>query len=80
MYKPESTRENEIDKILYDFEIQTDHLISARRQDLVIINKSKKKKKKKNLSYCGFCHPSRPQSEKSKKTKRETSTWTMLDN
>ena len=31
-------------KLLWDFEIHTDHLISARRQDVIII-----KKKKKNL-------------------------------
>ena len=28
-------------KLLWDFEIQTDHLISARRPDLIIINKKK---------------------------------------
>ena len=33
-----------IHKILWDFNIQTDHLISARRPDLIIINKKKKKK------------------------------------
>ena len=40
MYKPDT-------QILWDFEIQTDLLIQARRSDLVIINKKKKKKKKK---------------------------------
>ena len=39
MYKPESVLENEIHKILWDFEVQTDHLILARRPNLVIINK-----------------------------------------
>ena len=43
---PESVLENVTHKILWDFEIQTDHLISARRPNLVIINKKKKKKKK----------------------------------
>ena len=33
--------ENETHKFLWDFEIQTDHLISARRQDLVIVNEKK---------------------------------------
>ena len=28
-------------KFLWDFDIQTDHLISARRSDLMIINKNK---------------------------------------
>ena len=31
--------------LLWDFNIQTDHLIPARRPDLIIINKKKKKKK-----------------------------------
>ena len=33
MNNPESVLENETHKILWDFEIQTDHLISARRPD-----------------------------------------------
>ena len=32
---------NETDKLLWDFEIQTNHLILSRRPDLVIINKKK---------------------------------------
>ena len=44
MHNLESILENETHKILWDFEIQTDHLISARRQDLVIVNKNKKRK------------------------------------
>ena len=32
--------------IKVDFEIQTDHVIQARRSDLVLINKKKKKKRK----------------------------------
>ena len=42
MHKPESILENEMHKILWDFEIQIDHLILARRPDLVIINNKKK--------------------------------------
>ena len=41
-HKPESILENETHKLLWDFEIQTDHLILARRLDLVIINKKKR--------------------------------------
>ena len=33
-------------KFLWEFGIQTDHLISARRPDFVIVNKTKKKKKR----------------------------------
>ena len=45
MYDPESVLENKMHKILWDFETQTDRLISARRQDRVIVNKKKKKKR-----------------------------------
>ena len=38
MNKSESVRENEIHTILWDFEIQMDHLILARRQNPVLIN------------------------------------------
>ena len=47
MYNPESVQANETHKILWNFEIQTDHLISARGPDRVIDSKKKKKKKKK---------------------------------
>ena len=46
MHNLESFLENETHKILWDFEIQTGHLISARRPDLVIVNKKKPKQKK----------------------------------
>ena len=39
MQKPESVLENETRKLLWDFELQTDHLIPARRPDLVIVHK-----------------------------------------
>ena len=38
MHNPKSILENETYEIVWDFEIATDHLISARRPDLVIIN------------------------------------------
>ena len=44
MQKPKSVLENETHKILWDFEIKTDHLISARRLGQVIVKKKKKKK------------------------------------
>ena len=63
MHNPESIRENEMHKIPFDFEIQTDHLISARQPDLVIVSKKKKKKKKK-LPNSELWRPSRPQNNK----------------
>ena len=44
-----SVLENGTYKLLWDFDIQTDHLISAGQPDLIIINK-----KKENLQCCGF--------------------------
>ena len=41
-HKPESLTANEMQKIFWDFEIQTDHLILARRPDLARINKKLK--------------------------------------
>ena len=46
MHNPESVPENETQKLLRDFEIQTDHLIWARRADLVIINDNNNNKNK----------------------------------
>ena len=42
MNNPESVLENEMHKILWKFEIQTDHIISARRSDLVLVYKKKR--------------------------------------
>ena len=44
MHNPESALKNVMYKILSDFEIQMDHLTSARQPDWVIVNKKKKKK------------------------------------
>ena len=40
--EPESVLENEDCKILWDFSIQTDHLIEARRPDLVVVDQKEK--------------------------------------
>ena len=42
MHNPAPVLENDIHNLLWDFDIQTDHLISARRPDLLIINKKKR--------------------------------------
>ena len=41
-HNPESVLEKEKHKLLWDFEIQTGHLISARRLDQMIVNKKKR--------------------------------------
>ena len=55
MHKPESIQENEKHKIFWDFEIQTDHLIPARKPHIVFINKTKTE----NLSSFGLGEESR---------------------
>ena len=69
MHKPIFVLENETRKLHWVFEIQTDHLISARRLDLIIVNKKKKKKGKENLLNCELCCPGWPQSKIERKRK-----------
>ena len=61
MHNPPPVLENNTHKLLCDFDIHTDHLILARRPDLIKINRKKKKKKKKkrkeNLQNCRLCCP-----------------------
>ena len=52
MHHPASVQENETHKLLWDFDTQTDHLISTRQPGLIIIHK-----KKEHLLNCGFCCP-----------------------
>ena len=42
MHNPAPVLENDSHKLLWDFNIQTDHLNPARRPDLIIINKRKR--------------------------------------
>ena len=58
MHNPESVLKNETHKVLWDFEIQTNHLTSARRPDLVIVNKNE------NLPTSGLWSSGRQQSKK----------------
>ena len=43
MHNPASVLENHTHKLLWDFDIQTDHLISVRSTNLIIINTKKKR-------------------------------------
>ena len=61
MHNPESDLENETHKPLSDFEMQTDHLISTIRPDLVRVNK---KKKKENMPNKGQGKAERKRKEK----------------
>ena len=51
MHNPAPVLENDLHKLLWDFNIQTDHLIPARRPDLIIINKKKKKRICKTVDF-----------------------------
>ena len=42
MHKIESALENEMHKVLWNFDIQKDHLIPTKRPDLVMVNKKKR--------------------------------------
>ena len=42
MHNPAPVLENDSHKLLWDFNIQTDHLIPARRPDLIVIDKRKR--------------------------------------
>ena len=43
MHNPAPVPENNTHKLLWEFDVHTDHLISARRQDLILIKKKKKR-------------------------------------
>ena len=62
MHNPAPVLENDLHKLLWDFNIQTDHLIPARRPDLL-------REKKENLQNCRLCCPSINLQESEKKDK-----------
>ena len=45
-HNPAAAVENDTHKLLWDFDIHSDHLISASRPDFIVINDKKKEKKK----------------------------------
>ena len=45
MHNPAPILENNTHKLLWDYDIHTDHLISVRRPDFIIINYNNKKKR-----------------------------------
>ena len=52
MHNPAPVLENATHKLLWDFSIQTDHLIPGRRSDFIIINKKKRKFVKLSTLLC----------------------------
>ena len=66
MHNPAPVPENNTHKLQWDFDIYTDHRVSARRPDLIIINNNNNnnnKKKKDKLQNCRLCCPGWPQNK-----------------
>ena len=58
MHNSAPVLESDTHKLLWDFNIQTDHLIPTRRPDLMIIyQKEKKKKRKRTCKIVDFAVP-----------------------
>ena len=57
MHNPAPVLENNTHKLLWEFYIHTEPLISAKRPDLIIIKKKKKKKKKRICKIVDFAVP-----------------------
>ena len=82
LYNPPTVLENGTHKFHWDFITKMDHLISARRPHLTVVDKKKKKKKKKKERTCKIVDFAVPADYriKLKKVKRRIGTWTLLDN
>ena len=65
-HEPESVSKNEDYKILWDISIQTDHVIEARRPDLVVVDK-----KERSCKIIGFAVPGDSRIEEKEKDKIE---------
>ena len=74
IHNPAPVLENDTHKILLDFDIQTDHLISARRPDLIISNKKREFTKLLMLLF------QLTTEQNWKNVKRRISTSTLLEN
>ena len=73
-HNPASVLENDTHKLLWDFNIETDHLISARKPDLMIINN-----KKENLQNCWLCSASWPQNKTESEKKNNNDPFKQLE-
>ena len=65
-HEPESVLENEDYKMLWDFSIQTDHVIEARTQDLALVDK-----KERSCKIIDFAVPGDSRIEEKEKDKME---------
>ena len=65
-HEPERVLENEDYKILWDFSIQTDHVIESRRPDLIVVDK-----KERSFKIIDFAVPGDSRIEEKEKDKIE---------
>ena len=66
-HEPENVLENEDYKILWDFNIQTDHVIEPRRQNFVVVDKKRRTCKMINLAFPGNSRIEEKEKEKIEK-------------
>ena len=66
-HEPESVLENEDYKILWDFSIQTDHVIEARRPHLVVVDKKERSCKIIDFAVCGDSRIEEKEKDKTEK-------------
>ena len=52
-FEPERVLENEDYKMLWDFSIQTDHVIEARTPDLIVVDKKQRSCKNSDFAVLG---------------------------
>ena len=74
-------------KLLWDFDTQTDHLISTRRPDHIIINdnnnkreRERERERERTCKIMGFAVPVNHRVKLKKKVKKRINTLTLLEN
>ena len=80
-HQPQSVSETDKTKVLWDFNIQCDHVIEARRPDVMVVGKEDRVCKIINVTVPADCRVNAKESEKIEKyqdLKREITTmWAM---
>ena len=79
MHNQESVPKNDMHRLLWDFKIQSDHLILARRPDL-IISKLKKKRTRRIVDFAVSADRRVKLKESEKKDKYFDLAWELKNN
>ena len=77
MHNPAPLQENDTHKLLWDFGIQTDHQMSARIPDLIIINKKKRREFEKLSTLLSLWTTEKTLNEWEKKDKYLDLAWEL---